>query len=63
MLKIVTSIIGISVIFTYTTHTLCRVHVGDGSSETGEVTTDPERLLEIHQEQQDVSAPNNCTDV
>ena len=38
---------------------LRKVNVGNGS-ETGEVTRDPERLhvLEIDQEQQDVSAPN-----
>ena len=38
------------------------MHVGNGG-ETGEVTRDSERLLEIDQEQQDVSATNNCADV
>ena len=33
------------------------------SGETGEVTREPEGLVEIDQEQQDVSAPNNRTDV
>ena len=36
--------------------------VGNGS-ETGEVTREPEGLLATNHEQQDVSAPNNCTDV
>ena len=36
--------------------------VGNGG-ETGEVTREPEGLLEIDQEQQDVSASNNHTDV
>ena len=39
--------------------------VGNGgeTGETGEVTRELEGLLEIDQEQQDVSAPNNRTDV
>ena len=36
--------------------------VGNGG-ETGEVTREPEGLLATDHEQQDVSAPNNCTDV
>ena len=39
--------------------------VGNGgeTGETGGVTRELEGLLEIDQEQQDVSAPNNRTDV
>ena len=35
----------------------------DNGDKTGEVTREPEGSLEIDQEQQDVSAPNNHTDV
>ena len=36
--------------------------VGNGG-ETGELTREPEGLLATDHEHQDVSAPNNCTDV